>query len=207
MHQQFCRDWWWARKCGIYSATQIMDVQTYLSLQGVEESENTLILATVIQESNSLAFHSLIFEPLLFVPNFSIHKAPLSIKNKTKQWPAIAEKLAHPLTEDCWLIYAGPFALQLFPHWLLGNHLSYCACLFYDNCHYDYFLIIQLGLWIKTAYCHSCLATASEHSQTLLQSPSKIYMPGIYHYLLTFLASQRNWRWHHKGSRVFVEND
>lgn len=119
----------------------------------------------------------------------------------------MAEKLAHPLTEYWRLIYAGPFALQLFPHWLLGNHLSYCACLFYDNCHYDYFLIIQLGLWIKTAYCLSRLATASERSQTLLQSPSKICMPGVYDYLLMFLASQRNWRCHQKGSEIFVEND
>lgn len=91
----------------------------------------------------------------------------------------MAEKLAHPLTEYCRLIYAGPFALQLFPRRLLGNRLSYCACLFYDNCHYDYFLIIQLGLWIKAAYCHPCLATASAHSRTLAQSPSKIYMPGV----------------------------
>lgn len=118
----------------------------------------------------------------------------------------MAEKLAHPLTEYCRLIYAGPFALQLFPRRLLGNRLSYCACLFYDNCHYDYFLIIQLGLWIKAAYCHPCLATASAHSRTLAQSPSKIYMPGVYDYRVMFLASQRNWRCHQKGSEIFVEN-
>lgn len=114
----------------------------------------------------------------------------------------MAEKLAHPLTEYCRLIYAGPFALQLFPHWLLGNHLSYCACLFYDNCHYDYFLIIQLGLWIKAAYCHPCLATASAHSQTGAQPLSKIYMRegGV---MITFLASQRNWEMPSKGQRDF----
>lgn len=62
-----------------------MDIQTYLSRRGWRGKENTLVLATVIQESNFLAISSLVFKPLVFVSDFSIHEAHLSIKNKTKQ--------------------------------------------------------------------------------------------------------------------------
>lgn len=109
------------------------------------------------------------------------------------------------MTEYCRLIYAGPFALQLFPHWLLGNPLSYCACPFYDNCHYDYFLIIQLGPWIKTASCHSGLATASEHSRTraAVGHLPKFTCQGFYDYLLMLGGVTKELEMPSEGQRDF----
>lgn len=65
-----------------YTMMQITDVQINVSHPArMEEEEDTLVLATEIQESNFLAFRSLVFKPLVFVPNV-VFMRHLCIKNK-----------------------------------------------------------------------------------------------------------------------------
>lgn len=71
----------------------ITDVQMYLSLQGVEGRENTLVLATVIQESNFLAFSSLVFQPLVFVPDVVFMRPVYALKIKQNSDPLWPEDL------------------------------------------------------------------------------------------------------------------
>lgn len=111
----------------------------------VVEVFNTLVLATVIFKIQLPIKVRCSYAPRGLAPGFSIHEACICIKIKLNIDPVSQKNSPIPLTGFS-VNLCRPLALQHFPHWLLGNHLSYCACLFYDNCHYDYFLIIRLGL-------------------------------------------------------------